>query len=97
MNFCEIGIFLLLEIGLALSYHREVTQFCGNNGMNFVSFWGHENFLEVKRYLLKSSFENNLRSRIVEDLGPFSFLSSSNIDTLIFISNQFQFVLEAIH
>ena len=97
MNLWKVGLFICLRIGLALSYHKEVTQFCYNNGMNFLSFWGHEKSLSVKRYLLQNSFTNNLRSQIVDDLSPFSFLSSSNIDTLIFISNKFHFVLEAIH
>ena len=97
MNFWRIGIFIWLDIGLASSYHKEVTKFCHNNGMNYLSFWSHEKKLEVKKNLLKSSFANNLRSRIVEDLSHFSYLSLSNIDTLIFRSNQFQFVLEAIH
>ena len=97
MNFWRIGIFIWLDIGLASSYHKEVTKFCRNNGMNYLSFWSHEKKLEVKNNLLKSSFANNLRSRIVEDLSHFSYLSPSNIDTLIFRSNQFQFVLEAIH
>ena len=97
MNFWRIGIFIWLDIGLASSYHKEVTKFCHNNGMNYLSFWSHEKKLEVKKNVLKSSFSNNLRSRIVEDLSHFSYLSLSNIDTLIFRSNQFQFVLEAIH
>ena len=97
MNFWKIGILIWLDVGIVLSYHKEVTKFCSNNGMNFLSFWGHVKLPEVKRYLLKTSFVNNLRSRIVEDLSHFSFLSSSNIDTLVFISNKFQFILEAIH
>ena len=97
MNIWKIGIFIWLDVGIALSCHKEVTSFCSNNGMNFLSFWGHEKLPEVKRYQLKSSFVNNIRSRIVEDLSHFSFLSSSNIDTLVFVSNKFQLVLEAIH
>ena len=97
MNFLKIGIFICLNFGLVLSYQNEVTKFCRDNGLNFVSFWRDNKSPKVTKYLLKSSFENNLRSRFVENLSPFTFLSTNNIDTLIFISNNLQHVLETIH
>ena len=97
MNYWKIVIFISINFGLVISYHIEVTKFCHDNGLNFVSFWGHNKSSNAKKYLLKSSFKNNLRSRVVEDLSPFTFLSTSNIDTLIFTSNKFQHVLETIH
>ena len=97
MYFHKIGIIMILRIAVTVSYHEELTEFCHNNGMKFLSFWIEDESPKVEKFILKRSFGNDLRSRIVDDLSPFTFLSVYNIDTLIFISNKFKFILEAIH
>ena len=97
MYFHKIGIIMILRIAVTVSYHEELTEFCHNNGMKFLSFWIEDESPKVEKFILKRSFGNDLRSRIVDDLSPFTFLSLHNIDTLIFISNKYQFILEAIH
>ena len=88
---------MILRIAVTVSYHEELTEFCHNNGLKFLSFWIEDESPKVEKFILKRSFGNDLRSRIVDDLSPFTFLSVYNIDTLIFISNKFKFILEAIH
>ena len=79
---------------------EEVTNFCQNNGHNYVALWGNKKSYKLKKEFIKISSLKNLTSQIIfnENL-LHSIHTITNMDTLIIMDEDidFQSVFEVIH
>ena len=94
---------LNLMFGYGTAYHlyfEEIAKFCTNNGLKYVALFDNQISIPSKKYFLKLNSMKNFRSIIIDDLSPFIFTSTKNIDTLLLFLNDvnhYDMILEVLH